>query len=282
MEPKTFDEAHKSEKWIDAIDEELKQIEKNQTWELVPRLADKNAIGTKWFYRNMIDEEGKIVRHKSRLKCKGYSQVEGIYFEEKFALVARLEAIRMFLSFSAYKGYKIYQMGAKSAFLFGNLEEEVYMEQLEGFHLHDDETFVCWLKKSLYGLKQVPRAWYSWLDKYLKIQGFWKGNVDSNLYIKVNGDHMIIVVVYVDGIIFGGDKDIMCKDFIDQMKTNFEISMLGELSYFLGLEISQQKKGIFISQTKYAKEMLNNFQMEDNKPVSTPMVTSCKLSKNDE
>lgn len=148
--------------------------------------------------------------------------------------------------------------------------------------LHDDETFVCRLKKALYGLKQAPRAWYSRLDKYLREKGFKKGNEDSNIYIKVDGHRMTIVVVYVDDIIFGGNKDTLCKEFVDQMQSEFEMSMLGELSYFLGLQISQQDKGIFISQTKYARDMLKKFQMEDSKLVSTPIVTGCKLSKVDE
>ncbi|GLJ07859.1 hypothetical protein SUGI_0075700 [Cryptomeria japonica] len=173
-------------------------------------------------------------------------------------------------------------MDVKSAFLNGNLEEEVYMEQLEGFLLHDDETFVCQLKRALYGLKQAPKAWYSRLDQYLKEKGFKKGSADRNLCIKKGGNHMIIVVVYIDEIVFGGNKDTLCKEFADQMQSEFEMSMLGELTYFLGLQILQQDKGIFISQIKYAKEMLNKFQLEYCKPVSTPMATDSKLSKNDE
>lgn len=125
------------------MEEELQHIEKNKTWELFHRLEDKNIIGTKWVYQNKMSEEGKIVRHKARLVCKGYSQVEGIDFKETFAPVARLEVIRIFLAFFAYKGYKIYQMDVKYAFLNGNLEEEVYMEQPKGFLLHEDEIFVC-------------------------------------------------------------------------------------------------------------------------------------------
>lgn len=122
MEPKTYDEARKSEKWIKAMEEELQQIDKNETWGLVPRPADKNVIGTKWVYRNKINEEGKVIRNKERLVCKGYAQVEGIDYEETFAPVARLEAIRIFLAFSAYKGYKVYQMDVKFSFFNGKLE----------------------------------------------------------------------------------------------------------------------------------------------------------------
>ena len=128
-------------------------------------------------------------------------------FEETFAPVARLEAIRMFLAFSSFQQFKVYQMDVKSAFLIGDLEEEVYIEKLEGFILGNDEKIVCKIKKSLYGLKQAPRAWYYFLDKYLHQQGFSKGSTDSNLYTKTENDKLLIVVVYVDDIIFGSNED---------------------------------------------------------------------------
>ena len=130
-----------------------------------------------------MDENGKIVRNKARLVCKGYAQIEGIDFDETFAPVARLESIRMFLALAVFKDFKIYQMDVKSAFLNGYLEEEVYIEQPDGFVLGDDPNLVCKLKKALYGLKQAPRAWYSRLDTYLHHIGFRRGVVDSNLYI---------------------------------------------------------------------------------------------------
>src|SRR5271154_7578075 len=134
----------------------------------------------------------------------------------------------------------------------------------------------------MYGLKQAPRAWYARLDKYLQQQGFKKGNADSTLYIKVEQDSMTIVEVYVDDIIFGSDDDRMSQQFSKDMKKEFEMSLLGELNYFLGLQIHQKENGIFISQSKYIKEMLKKFKLEDCKPVSTPMITGCKLSKDDE
>jgi hypothetical protein len=173
-------------------------------------------------------------------------------------------------------------MDVKSTFLNGELEEEVYIEQPEGFLLSEREDYVCRLKKALYGLKQAPRAWYSRLDRYLQEQGFRKGNADSNLYVKVDRNNILIIEVYVDDIIFGSDDDRMSKKFSQDMQNEFEMSLLGELTFFLGLQISQQDEGIFISQTKYIKEMLKKFGMEDCKPVSTPMVTGCKLRKDDE
>jgi hypothetical protein len=150
------------------MDEELDQIEKNDTWDLVPRSNNKNVIGTKWVFRNKLNEDGQVTRNKARLVCKGYAQIEGIDFEETFAPVARMEAIRFILSYSCSKNVKVYQMDVKSDFLNGELEEEVYIEQLEGNQFSENTNYVCKLKKALYGLKHAPRAWYSRLDKYLQ------------------------------------------------------------------------------------------------------------------
>jgi hypothetical protein len=141
------------------MNEELDQIEKNQTWELVPRPKNKNVIGTKWVYKNKMNKDGRVIRNKVILVCKGYAQVEGVDYEETFSPVAKLETIRMFLSFSSYKKFKVYQMDANSTFLNGNLEEEVYIEKPEGFILINKGNYVCKIKKALYGLKQAPRAW---------------------------------------------------------------------------------------------------------------------------
>ena len=153
------------------------------------------------------------MRNKARLVCKGYAQVEGIDFEKTFAPVARLEAIRMFLALAVYKSFKVYQMDVKSAFLNGNLEEKVYIEQPDGFQLGDDSNMVCKLKKALYGLKQAPRAWYSRLDAYLQHLGYKKRVVDSNLYVRTEEGTQVVVVVYVDDIIFAGNKNELCIEF---------------------------------------------------------------------
>jgi transposase InsO family protein len=282
IEPNCFEEASKDESWNKAMDEELDQIEKNDTWELVPRPKNKNVIGTKWVFRNKLNEDGQVTRNKARLVCKGYAQVEGIDFEETFSPVARMEAICFLLAYACSKNIKMYQMDVKSSFLNGELEEEVYIEQPEGFQLSENADYVCKLKKALYGLKQAPRAWYSRLDKYLQQAGFRKGSADNNLYIKVSQGNILLIEVYVDDIIFGSDDDRLSQKFAKDMQNEFEMSLLGELSFFLGLQIRQSNQGIFISQTKYIREMLKRFGMEDCKPVITPMQTSCKLRKDDD
>eukprot|EP00253_Pinus_taeda_P025139 PITA_25139 len=239
------------------MDEEIEQIEKNNTRELVPRPKDKNVIGTKWIFKNKLNENGEVIRNNSRLVCKGYVQQEGIDFEKTFALVARLQAIRMFLALSSFQKFKVFQMDVKSAFLNGDLDEEVYIEQPYGFILGNDPNLVCRLNKSLYGLKQAPRAWYYRLDKYLHQQGFSKGSVDTNLHIKIENNKLIILVVYVDDIIFGSNEEAMSQNFALVMQKEFKMSFLGELTYFLGLQIQQNKGDIFLSQTKYLNSTVN-------------------------
>jgi hypothetical protein len=217
------------------MDEELDQIEKNDTWELVLRPKNKNVIDTKWVFENKLNEDGQVTKNKDRLVCKGYTQVEGIDFEETFSPVAIMEAIRFLLAYACSKNIKVYKMDVKSTFLNGELEEEVYIEQPKGFQLSENADYVCKSKKALYDLKQALRAWYSRLDKYLQEAGFRKGNADNNLYIKVTQDSILLIEVYVDDIIFGSDDDRLIQKFAKDMQNEFEMSLLGELSFFLGL-----------------------------------------------
>eukprot|EP00253_Pinus_taeda_P019635 PITA_19635 len=189
------------------MNEELEDIEKNNTWELVPRTNDKNVIGTKWIFKNKLNENGDVIRNKARLVCKGFQE------------------------------FKVYQMDVKFAFLDGDLEEEVYIEQPEGFFRGNDVKLVCRLKKALYGLKQAPTAC---------------------------------------------NEETMSQNFALVMQKEFEMSLLGELSYFLGLQVQQNKDGIVLSQTKYLKQILKKYGMENLKLVCTPMVKGCSLSVNDE
>ena len=173
-------------------------------------------------------------------------------------------------------------MDVKSTFLNGELQEEIYIEQPKCFHLKQKPNYVFRLKKEFYGLKQVLRAWYSNIYSYLLKYGFKIGATEKNLYVKENDDKIIVVVVYVYDIIFASNSDLLKNGFLGDMKAQFEMYMLGEISYFLGLKITQTHNGIFISQGKYLKEMLNKFGIEECSLVSTPMVIGCKVSKLDE
>jgi hypothetical protein len=242
IEPTCFEEASKDEFWNKAMDEELDQIEKNNTWELIPRPKDKNVINTKWVYRNKLNEDGQVTRNKDRLVCKGCAQDEGIEFEETFSPVARMEAIQFLLAYACSKNIKVYQMDIKSNFMNGELEEEVYIEQPEGFQLSENAYYVCKLKKALYGLKQAPRTWYSRLDKYLQHAGFRKGSENNNLYIKVTQDSILLIEFHVDDIIFGSIDDRFSQKFAKDMQNEFEMSLLVELCFFLGLQVHQRNQ----------------------------------------
>ena len=173
-------------------------------------------------------------------------------------------------------------MDVKSSFLNGTLEEEVYIEKLEGFVDENNKDKVCKLHKALYGLKQAPRAWYEILHKYLVKLGFERPYDNNNMYIKLEeGKDILISEIFVDDIIFGG-KEVLIKDFSNKMKHEFEMSMFGEIKFFVGLQVHQLKHGIFVTQSKYIKEILKTFGLEDSKPINTPMETRHKLYKNDE
>ena len=234
VEPTCIDDALKDNSWISAMQDELNQFERNQVWSLIPRPKDKAVIGTKWVFKNKLDENGKVVRNKARLVAKGYSQEEGIDFDETYAPVARLEAIRLLLAYACYKNFKLFQMDVKSAFLNGYIKEEVYVEQPPGFEDPFKENYVFKLKKALYGLKQAPRAWYDRLSQFLITNGFKRGKVDTTLFLKNYNDDLLVVQIYVDDIIFGSTNEKFCKEFSSLMQAEFEMSMMGELNFFLG------------------------------------------------
>nr|GEV76381.1 hypothetical protein [Tanacetum cinerariifolium] len=230
VEPKTYKEALTQSCWIEAMQEELNEFERLEVWELVPHLDKDMVITLKWIYKVKLDELEGILKNKARLVAHGYRQEEGIDFEESFAPVARLEAIWIFLAYVAHKNMVVYQMDVKTAFLNGNLREEVYVYQPDGFVDQDNPNHVYKLKKALYGLKQASRAWYDMLSSFLISQDFSKGKI----------------------------------------------------SFFLGLQISQSPRGIFINQSKYALESLKKYGFESCDPVDTPMVEKSKLDDDKE
>nr|KYP70017.1 Retrovirus-related Pol polyprotein from transposon TNT 1-94 [Cajanus cajan] len=262
------------------MDEEIHAIEKNQTWELTDLPADKRPIGVKWVYQTKYMSSGEIHRLKARLVEKWYKQKLVIDYFEVFAPVARLDTIRMLISLSAQNNWKIHQMDVKSAFLNGTLEEEVYVEQPAGYEVEEKEDKVYRLKKALYGLKQAPRAWYKKIDSYFVHNGFQRCPFEHTLYIKsVDLDNILIVCLYVDDLIFTGNNPKMIAEFREAMVKCFEMTDLGLMSYFLGIEVIQQDDGIFISQKKYAADILKKFKMENSKPISTPVEEKLKLKK---
>ncbi|GJY44730.1 retrovirus-related pol polyprotein from transposon TNT 1-94 [Tanacetum coccineum] len=231
-----------------------KQLATDDVQELVPPPDFAMIIALKWIYKVKLDEYGDVLKNKARLVAKGYRQEEGLDFEESFTPIARLEAIRIFLANAASKNITVYQMDVKTAFLNGKLK-----------------------KKSM--LKQAPRAWYDTLSKFLLAQGFSKGVVDPTLFIRKTGKHTLHVQIYVDDIIFASTDPKDCDRFSNEMSSKFQMSMMGQISFFLGLQISQNPRGIFINQSKYANEILKKFYLHKSNPVETPMVERTKLDE---
>ncbi|GJR55637.1 putative ribonuclease H-like domain-containing protein [Tanacetum coccineum] len=252
-EPKKVIQALKDPSWIEAMQEELLQFKLQQVWTLVDLPHGKRAIGTKWVYRNKKDERGIVIRNKARLVAQGYTQEEGIDYDEVFAPVARIEAIRLFLAYASFKDFVVYQMDVKSAFLYGKIEEEVYVCQPPGFEDPEFPDRVYKVEKALYGLHQAPRAWYETFSTYLLDNGFQRGQIDKTLFIKrVKSDILLV-----------------------------QMSSMGELTFFLGLQVTQKDDGIFISQDKYVDEILKKFGFSTMKTASTPIETSKPLMKDE-
>jgi len=207
-----------------------------------------------------------LVRNKACLVAQGYTQIEGIDFDETFAPAARLESIRILLSIACHLGFKHYQMDVKSAFL-----NDIFQDPHHPHHVYK-------LKKALYGLKQAPRAWYDRLTTYLLAKGFTRGRANRTLFIRNQGTHKLIAQIYVDDIIFGATLDSLAHEFSEEMKQEFEMSMIGELNCFMGLQVKQTSEGIFISQSKYVKDLVKRFGLDGKSHARTPINTSVKIS----
>ncbi|KAL8089092.1 hypothetical protein AgCh_038747 [Apium graveolens] len=236
-EPKKVEEALQDADWVQAMQEELNEFERNKVWTLVPRPKNRSVV------------------------------------------VAILEAIRIFLAYAAHKKFKVFQMDVKSAFLNGELEEEVYVEQPSGFVDPKFPNHVYRLDKALYGLKQAPRAWYETLAHFLLESGFNRGTIDKTLFYLNHGKDLCLVQIYVDDIIFGSTNDRLCKKFAKLMQSRYQMSTMRELKYFLGLQVKRNEEGPFICQSKYTRNLLKKFGMQDCSSASTHMATATKLDK---
>jgi hypothetical protein len=242
IEPYRVEDALRDPDWVLAMQEELNNFTRNDVWHLVPR-PNQNVVGIKWVFCNKQDEHGVVTRNKAWLVAKGYSQVEGLDFDETYAPVARLESICILLAYATYHGFKLYQMDVKSVFLNGPIKEEVYVEQPPGFEDSEFPNHVYKLSKALYGLKQAPRTWYECLWDFLITNGFKVRKVDPTLFTKTIAKDLFVCKIYVDDIIFGSTNKSTCEEFSRIMIQKFEMSMMGELKYVLGFQIKQLQEG---------------------------------------
>ncbi|KAK9120307.1 hypothetical protein Syun_017924 [Stephania yunnanensis] len=280
-EPASYDEAKDYSAWEAAMQEEIEALHKNQTWELVPKPENCKPITCKWVYRLKKKSDGTVDKCKARLVARGFSQSYGLDYEETFSPVAKMVTLRSIFSLAAHKNWKLWQLDVKNAFLYGELDREVFMEQPQGYVSKQFPHHVCQLKKALYGLKQAPRAWYGKVAQYFIFCGFKLSEADSSLFIKRNSHMHLLVLLYVDDMIITGDNEVEISMLKNELSIRFEMKNMGEVGCFLGLEVEKSDQGYFISQKRYAKELLHRFGMGESKEKATPMEPHLKLMKDE-
>ncbi|CAJ2652014.1 unnamed protein product, partial [Trifolium pratense] len=264
--------------WKAAMADEFDALIKNKTWELVPRPPDVNVIRSMWIFRHKKKSDGSFERHKARLVGDGRSQQVGTDCDETFSPVVKPTTIRTVLTIALSKAWTIHQLDVKNAFLHGHLHETVYMHQPMGFRDPDHPNYVCLLKKSLYGLKQAPRAWYQRFADFVSNIGFSHSKSDHSLFIYQQGNDMAYILLYVDDIILTSSSEGLRQSIISLLASEFAMKDLGPLSYFLGIAVTRHTGGLFLSQRKYAEEIIERAGMTYCKPTTTPVDTKAKLS----
>ena len=274
-----FKEAKELKVWVDACKDEIFLIEKNNTWDLVVLPAGVKPIGLKWVFKIKRNADGTISKYKARLVAKGYVQRHGVDYDEVFPHAARIETIRLIIALAGSYGWEVHHLDVKTAFLHGELKEDVFVMQPEGFVVAGEENKVYKLKKVLYGLRQAPRAWNIKLNQILRDLSFRRFSKEPSLYRREHGHEMLIVVVYVDDLLVTGSSIKAILEFKREMQTNFEMSDLGLLTYYLGIELQQGKDGIVVKQDRYALRKLEEAKMSSWNLVHVPMELNASHSK---
>ena len=279
-EPKSVSEAQANQIWADAMKNEIDSLHDNNVWELVELPVDQKPVGSKWVIKVKTNADGSIERCKARLVAQGYSQKEGLDYDETFSPVVRSESVHSVIALASMNGLRLLQMDIATAFLHGDLEEEVYMKQPEGFLVQGQEHLVCRLKRSIYGLKQAPRCWNYALDAQLKTMGFEQSPNDPCIYISTTNG-LLILAVYVDDILLAGKSQQRIAQVKADLGVCFQVKDMGELHYFLGVTVKQkfETSKIWIGQPTYTQAILQKFGLEHCKPVATPIAQGTKLLK---
>jgi hypothetical protein len=277
-EPPTHQIASKYPHWCTAMDEEFTALQRQQTWSLVPHPPGKNIVGCKWVFKLKRNSDGSISRYKARLVAKGFHQQHGIDFQETFSPVVKPPTVRLILALAVTYHWPLRQLDVRNAFLHGVLKEEVYMTQPPGYVNPSLPQHVCQLHKSIYGLKQAPRAWFeSFTTQFLNL-GFISSSADSSLFIYRDGPTIAFLLLYVDDIVLTGNNSSFLTQLIHNLSKVFELKDMGTLSYFLGLQITRSSKGLTLTQTKYATDLLTKHNMLQCSPCKTPCVPNVRLS----
>ncbi|KAJ0510136.1 putative RNA-directed DNA polymerase [Helianthus annuus] len=273
VEPNSYNEAIRDPRWIEAMNQEMEALNRNNTWVVVDLPKGRKPIGCKWVYKIKYKANGEVERYKARLVAKGFNQKEGIDFGETFSPVVKMVTVRIVLKIAVNNGWPLYQLDINNAFLYGSLSEDVYMTLPLGY-FNEDKNKVCKLVKSLYGLKQAPRKWNEKLSSVLLDMGFTQSLCDHSLFIMNKGDIFVILLVYVDDIVVTGNSSTEVARVKRCLSESFLIKDLGVLKYLLGIEVLYLGDSICLSQRKYCLELLNEFGCLGCKPVGTPIELS--------
>ena len=277
VEPKHYNQAKHNPHWIQAMHKEIEALEANETWVLTPLPEGKRAIGSKWVYKTKLNPDGSIERYKARLVAIGYQQIEGQDFTQTFAPVAKLATVRVLVAVAVARNWPLCQLDVNNAFLHGFLDEEVYMVPPAGYNKAGHNE-VCKLKKSIYGLKQASRQWNKELSKFLRSLGFIQSKQDYSLFTRSLSGEFVAVLVYVDDMLVTGTNMQQINDVKHSLDKAFTIKDLGALNYFLGIQISRNSDGIFLSQKKYIRDIIADCGMEEADSSPAPLPTGLKLS----
>ncbi|RVW46329.1 Retrovirus-related Pol polyprotein from transposon RE1 [Vitis vinifera] len=276
--PNSVQEALADPRWKAAMNEEMKSLQKNETWELVECPPGKKPVGSRWIYTVKYKVDGSIERFKVRLVAKGYTQIYGINYTETFAPVTKINTVRVLLSLAANLDWPLQQFDVKNVFLHGELSDEVYMDLPSGCMVSEKQCQkVCKLKKSLYGLKQSLRAWFGRFTKSMRAFGYRQSNSDHTLFLKKQHGKIMTLIVYVDDMVVTGNDPEERKALQNYLSREFEMKYLGPLKYFLRIEVSRSSEGIFLSQRKYTLDILQETGMSGCQPVDTPIEEGLKL-----
>ncbi|CAN0917319.1 Retrovirus-related Pol polyprotein from transposon RE1 [Linum grandiflorum] len=264
--------------WDAAMKEELAALEANNTWDLVPRIPGISVLGNRWVYTVKMKPDGTLDRYKARLVAQGFYQEHGIDYDETFAPVVKMQTVRSVIAVAAMKGWSLMQLDVKNAFLHGDLKETIYMECPDGYSKGGADV-ICRLKRSLYGLKQAPRAWFEKFHGTIIQAGFSQSDNDPSMFIRHTEQGIVVLLLYVDDMVVTGSDVDGIQELTQTLRQAFNLKELGDVSYFLGLEVQRSTTGIFVSQRKYISDLLVAAQYEDCKPCSTPMEQNLKLSR---
>ena len=281
-EPSSVQEALRSHEWKQAMQEEYDALVKSNTWKLHPRPVGRNVVSGKWCFRAKKNSEGNITRYKARYVARGFSQKYGVDYDETSSPVVSLTSLRAVLAIAAKLSMKIKQLDVNSAFLYGNLQEEIYLEQPEGFEIEGKDQ-VCRLKKAIYGLKQAGRVWWKLIDEHLKSSGFKSTLEDPCVYQRKTNEDSIIIAIYVDDLIIASNEMKSITDLETNLRTQYDMKPMGDAEFILGIRIDRDHstKTLTLSQSAYAKAILERFDMMNSRSVSAPASSGSKLESHE-